>query len=293
MKKYYFTYKITNLLNGRFYLGMHSTEDLDDGYLGSGVAIQRAVRKYGKENFSKEILQFFDSYEEMAAGEKELVTEEVLKNPKCYNLTLGGKGSFSHIDVSKTQKDLWKDPSYRSNITAKSKRWTEKHPEEFRKVINLGKAAFLEKLEKDETFREQFKKTQSENGKRRWKSMSDNDRKEFSKRVSAGFSKEGLAALSAASKGYNNPDFVRRWKPFYLSLVSQGILKDLSSDTFDSDIEKKWKGFHLKNLLAFLEHEGIIRIIEEQRIKVPSGQRRLKTRIQILKENFNEDSGNC
>ena len=55
MKKYYFTYKITNLLNGRFYLGMHSTEDLDDGYLGSGVAIQRAVRKYGKENFSKEV----------------------------------------------------------------------------------------------------------------------------------------------------------------------------------------------------------------------------------------------
>lgn len=51
--KYYFTYKITNLLNGRYYLGIHATNNLDDGYMGSGVCIKGAIKSMGGATLRK------------------------------------------------------------------------------------------------------------------------------------------------------------------------------------------------------------------------------------------------
>lgn len=57
-RKYHFLYKITNLVNQKYYIGVHNTDDLDDGYMGSGSAIQRALKKYGPLNFKREIISF-------------------------------------------------------------------------------------------------------------------------------------------------------------------------------------------------------------------------------------------
>ena len=57
--KYHYFYKITNLLNNHFYYGVHSTDNLEDGYMGSGKRLHYAYKKYGMENFNKEILKFF------------------------------------------------------------------------------------------------------------------------------------------------------------------------------------------------------------------------------------------
>ena len=91
-KKYNYFYKITNTLNGKFYFGVHSTDNLDDGYMGSGKAIQAARDKYGEEHFVKEILRYFDTAEEMYAYEAETITLELTQTPNCYNIALGGKG---------------------------------------------------------------------------------------------------------------------------------------------------------------------------------------------------------
>lgn len=89
----YFTiYKITNKLNNKFYIGKHQTKDLNDEYLGSGVLIRRAIKKYGKENFEKEILFVFDNEAEMNAKEKELVTINSLNMNESYNIAPGGIG---------------------------------------------------------------------------------------------------------------------------------------------------------------------------------------------------------
>lgn len=102
---YFIIYQITNLINGRTYIGKHETSDLNDGYMGSGVAICRAIKMYGKENFSKEILYFLETREEMNSLEKEIVCEDFVKMDHTYNLALGGDGGFYHINS--TGKNLY------------------------------------------------------------------------------------------------------------------------------------------------------------------------------------------
>lgn len=91
---YHYFYKITNLINNHFYYGVHNTNDLDDGYMGSGVRLKRAYEKYGIENFKKEILKFFDSAEDAFNYEAEVVTEDLVYDNNCYNLQEGGHGGF-------------------------------------------------------------------------------------------------------------------------------------------------------------------------------------------------------
>ena len=95
-KKHYLVYKITNLINGKIYIGQHETYDPNDDYMGSGNLIKRAIKKYGVENFKKEILFDFETEEEMNAKEKELVNESFVEREDTYNLVLGGRGSWKH-----------------------------------------------------------------------------------------------------------------------------------------------------------------------------------------------------
>ena len=92
---YYTIYKITNKLNNKFYIGKHKTNDLDDGYMGSGTLLQRAYQKYGTDNFTKEIILLCESETEMNLKEKELV---VVDPRISYNLTGGGYGNWNHIN---------------------------------------------------------------------------------------------------------------------------------------------------------------------------------------------------
>lgn len=93
-KKFKYLYKTTNLVNGKIYIGVHCTDYLDDGYIGSGLIIKRAIQKYGKENFKKEILEWFDNANSLYQRERELVTEEFVNRDDNYNLGLGGKNQI-------------------------------------------------------------------------------------------------------------------------------------------------------------------------------------------------------
>lgn len=91
---YYTIYKITNLVNGKMYIGKHKTKNLDDGYMGSGHLIKRAVQKYGVNNFRKEWLMFCEDEEEMNYMELVYVDETWVLRNDTYNLTLGGNGGL-------------------------------------------------------------------------------------------------------------------------------------------------------------------------------------------------------
>ena len=98
---FYIIYKITNNLDNKIYIGSHKTTDVNDGYMGSGKYLNRAIKKYGLENFTKDILFVFDSPEEMDAKEAELVNEQFLLNESTYNLKQGGFGGFDFINKKK------------------------------------------------------------------------------------------------------------------------------------------------------------------------------------------------
>jgi group I intron endonuclease len=89
---FHIIYKIANLIDGKIYIGAHSTTHLDDGYMGSGKYLKRAMKIHGKQNFTKEILFVFDTKDAMFAKEAELVTEEFITTHNTYNLKVGGSG---------------------------------------------------------------------------------------------------------------------------------------------------------------------------------------------------------
>ena len=88
--KYHYFYKITNLINNHFYYGVHNTNNLNDGYMGSGKRLHIAYKKYGIENFNKEILKFFNTAREAFEYEAEIVNENLINDNNCYNITKGG-----------------------------------------------------------------------------------------------------------------------------------------------------------------------------------------------------------
>jgi len=94
-KKYHYIYKTTNTLSGRYYIGMHSTDNLEDGYLGSGTYLKRSINKHGKENHLIEILEFLNSRRELAAREKKIVSLQEIAKKQCMNLKVGGEGGFT------------------------------------------------------------------------------------------------------------------------------------------------------------------------------------------------------
>ena len=98
-KKYNYFYKITNTLNNHYYYGVHCTDNLDDGYMGSGVRLHLAYKKYGIENFTKDILKFFDTNKEAYEYEAEVVTDSLVNDKECYNLCEGGFGSLGKCGV--------------------------------------------------------------------------------------------------------------------------------------------------------------------------------------------------
>ena len=97
-KKYHFIYRTTCLITDKFYVGMHSTDNLDDGYLGSGKILGYSRKKYGDENHKTEIIEYFNSRDELKRREAEVVNEDLLANPLSMNLKFGGDGGWEHLN---------------------------------------------------------------------------------------------------------------------------------------------------------------------------------------------------
>ncbi len=107
-KQFHYTYQTKNLINGKTYIGVHSTNKLNDGYLGSGDRILNSINKYGKHNFAIQILDFFDKRDDAFEEEKFLVTKEWVESRDNYNVTLGGFAPPSSLGRKKSAETIAK-----------------------------------------------------------------------------------------------------------------------------------------------------------------------------------------
>lgn len=136
-KSIFYIYKITCKVTGRYYIGMHSTSNLEDGYFGSGKRLKYSIQKHGLENHSKEILEFLDTKESLVNREIQLVTIDLLNDPMCMNLKPGGSGGLCST-------------------------------EHMQKFVNAGTKRQVEKLKTDREYRNRIGKQRSEFNKKQW-----------------------------------------------------------------------------------------------------------------------------
>ena len=87
-------YQITNNLNGKIYVGVHKLANnyTSKNYLGSGLAIKKAIKKYGRENFTRNTLAEFSCGEDAYKAEEATVTKEFISREDTYNMKIGGIG---------------------------------------------------------------------------------------------------------------------------------------------------------------------------------------------------------
>ena len=98
---FHIVYKTTNITNGKYYIGVHSTQNLDDGYLGSGHLLKKAIAKYGRDAFTRSVLFHAFSKQDAFKVEREIVTEEFTLSKETYNLAVGGSG---HAGITKRSR---------------------------------------------------------------------------------------------------------------------------------------------------------------------------------------------
>ena len=157
---YHYIYKTTCKVNSKFYIGMHSTSNLEDGYIGSGKRLWNSIRKHGKENHSIEILEWFLDRSSLKERERVLVNEDLIKEDLCMNLKTGGEGGWSKESVTKgalkmlsivwkdekfiskqrerriaTNTENWKLPEYREKMLSAINWKGKSHTKETRKLI--------------------------------------------------------------------------------------------------------------------------------------------------------------
>jgi hypothetical protein len=104
-RKYHFIYKTTCIITNNFYIGMHSTDNLEDGYIGSGKRLWYSINKHGKDNHVCEIIEFLPDRKSLKEREQEIVNKELLNEQLCMNIQIGGGGGFSSEEHKRKAQD--------------------------------------------------------------------------------------------------------------------------------------------------------------------------------------------
>lgn len=164
--RYHVLYKTTCIATGSYYVGIHSTNDLKDGYQGSGKILLASIRKYGRKNHYTEVMQMTTSREELLLLEKTVVNDQMLSDPRCMNLVVGGNTSGHEYDrnpesakmqaaslrvyftdisnrqrLSKSVLQAYTRPEVRAHV---AKKLTEEQVREIRQLYALTRATFAE-----------------------------------------------------------------------------------------------------------------------------------------------------
>ena len=140
-----FVYITKNKINGKKYIGSHTTNELYDNYLGSGILVLKAIKKYGKENFERQILQLCESREQAINLEEFFIKKHKTLIPKGYNISPYGNAAFPGEKNPMYGKDPWNKGINMTNeikekisksLIGNKRRQNKKHTDETKKKIS-------------------------------------------------------------------------------------------------------------------------------------------------------------
>lgn len=98
-RRYHFVYRVTCIVTNRFYIGMHSTDNLNDKYKGSGRILWYSRKKYGDSAHKFETVLFVSSRQLLRDAEIEEIAKH--KNDSlCMNIAKGGDGGWDFVNES-------------------------------------------------------------------------------------------------------------------------------------------------------------------------------------------------
>jgi hypothetical protein len=239
---------------------MHSTNDMNDGYMGSGKRLGYEKKKYGLENFVKEILEYCDNREELAQREKEIVNDDMLKEELCLNLHIGGRGGFTReeaikgsINGKKTLKKLFEtDAEFKRNFCLKSSKNSKLNwqKDDFRQKQLLNNPWYngqywQDRHHKEESLikmKETFKSITHQQGEKNssygtcW-IMKDDISKKIKKDDLDSYIEEGWTKgrkCDNHQQGENNSQYGTCW------IMKDDISKKIKKNDLDSYIEEGW-----------------------------------------------------
>lgn len=246
--KYHFLYKTINEKNEKYYIGVHSTNDIEDGYLGSGIRIKKSIQYHGRKAHKREILEFFGNREDAFKREEEIINEELLKDPKCMNLSLGGKG-FETEEIC-------------------------------RKAGKLGNDNFKKRLESDEQFRDNFSKKLSESNRDKPRGYCKNPEVGTKAWIGKSHKEETKSIIgeknSIRQKGNKNSQFGTLW------VNKEGIDKKIKEEEIGFYLKNGWaKGRNLKMSNRKLDNSQVKKI--KDMIKNKISQREIAKKFNVSK----------
>ena len=270
-----YIYKITNLINGKIYIGQHKLPDgypdkLDEGYWGSGVEITLASKKYGRDNFSREIVCWANSFEELNDLEREYIRNYNSLDEKVgYNISDGGKNGNSTAGfsedrqklrlekISEGNKNAWLDlkirDKYIESFKNRGEEWKKKlsNLNKGKKSITKGRKYFYSLTEKKykianscpdgytdevpEWFREQQRLKALGNKSRLGQKQSEDEKRKKSESLkkiihTPEWNKKVSNALKGKKKSEEHKEKLRKPKPRYRWLKPDGSIIEMSQN---------------------------------------------------------------
>jgi len=204
-KKYHIVYLTINKSNGKCYIGSHSTNNINDKYIGSGVAIKEAISKYSKNNFIRLTLKKYDSYIDSRNDEKYYINLFDTLVPTGYNISpLGGTGNGVE---SHSKESIEKIRKYNKGI---------KRSEETKNKIKQLKLNMSEETKqkigessRNRSTESNYRCGSSNRGKNTWmkgkKHSEESKEKNRQNHLGKKLSEKTKKKISISTKGENNP----------------------------------------------------------------------------------------
>lgn len=213
----YYIYKTTNLINGKQYIGQHYGK-INDSYLGSGTLILKAIEKYGKNSFYKEVLEICQSREDANEKEKFYISlYNAVENENFYNLAdgnpIGSSWKYCHKwakENPEKAKELYKKNGEKLQQWVKenpekakeniqkciegSKKWKEENPEKVKEIMKkVNESKIKWQKEHEEEYKKQIKQ---------WREKGTITNSQQIRCITTG---EIFPSQSAAARAYNIP----------------------------------------------------------------------------------------